>query len=97
MLSEQFSLDFVGFEPDSDLLDNIRIRMSNLYANSPHHSFLKATFSKTEDVFEGVIDITSAVAKFAVSLENKDIDALSLLAFDKIKWDLDVWKAKRFI
>lgn len=97
MLTEEFSLDFVGFEPDDDLLHMIRIRMSDLYAKSPHRSFLKATFTKTGHAFEGIIDITSGVVKFAVQVQNPDINTLSSQAFDKIKWDLDSWKAKRFI
>lgn len=97
MLNEEFSLDFVGFEPDEDLLHTIRIRMSDLYSKSPHRSFLKATFIKTGHAFEGIIDITSGVVKFAVQAQNTDINALSSQAFEKIKWDLDSWKAKRFV
>lgn len=97
MLSEDFSLQFEGFSPSEDAIEKIKIALSDLYSKSPHRSFLKATFKCTGQVFEGVIDITSAAGKFMVEVKDKDLDAMSKNAFDKITWELDSWKAKRFI
>lgn len=96
MLSENFSLQFEGFVPTEEVAKKIRISLSDLYSHSPHQSFLKATFKSTGQVFEGVIHITSAAGKFAVSVAHKDLDVMSSSAFEKIKWQLASWKEKRF-
>lgn len=97
MLSEDFSLQFEGFVPSEAVTERIKIALSDLYSKSPHRSFLKATFRSTGQVFEGVIHITSVAGKFVVEVADKDLDVMSKTAFEKIKWQLDTWKQKRFL
>jgi hypothetical protein len=96
MLSENFSLQFEGFKPNEEITRKIRIAMSDLYSKSPHQSFLKATFKSTGQVFEGVIDITSAAGKFVVEVADKDFELATGSAFEKIKFQLEAWKQTRF-
>lgn len=97
MLTEDFSLRFEGFKPSEAVIEKIKIALSDLYSKSPHRSFLRATFKSSGQVFEGVIHITSAAGKFVVEVTDKDLDSLSKSAFEKIIWQLDSWKAKRFL
>lgn len=97
MLSEDFSLHFEGFAPSEAVIEKIKIALSDLYSKSPHRSFLRATFKSSGQVFEGVIDITSAAGKFVVEVKDTDLEAMSKAAFEKIIWQLDSWKAKRFL
>ncbi len=97
MLSEDFSLQFDGFSPSEEVVRKIRIALSDLYLLAPHRSFLKATFRSLNETFVGEIDIISQVGKFKVSLDGKDFESLTQSAIEKIRWQLDSWKATRFI
>lgn len=97
MLTEEFSLDFVGFQPSEAIISRIRIAMSDVYSLSPHGSFMKATFTKTGEAFEGIVNVANSVAKFAVEATHPDLEKLSSLAFDKIKAEIDSWKTTRFV
>ena len=53
MLSEDVKLKFRGFEPTHDVRSMIDILLQELHLKSPSRSFMKATFTLANGVFEG--------------------------------------------
>jgi hypothetical protein len=97
MLTEDFTLQFEGFDPSEDVLKRLRLALSDLYARSPHRSFLKATFKFTGHMFEGAIHITSAAEQFVSKVTAKDFDSLSKSALEDLNLQLQSWKTTRFM
>lgn len=95
MLNEDFSLEFLGFEPTEELKKMIDALLRDTYLKSPSQSFLKATFKLTGDLFEGVIDITSSAGHFIAKAADADITRTGSKLFNKIRVELDKWKSDR--
>lgn len=97
MLSEDFSLKFSGFEPSEEMKKWIDALLRETHLKSPSQSFLKATFSFTGGLFEGVIDITSTAGRFVCKAADTDIRDAGTKLFDGIRHELDRWKSRRNI
>jgi hypothetical protein len=95
MLSEDFSLKFSGFEPTEELKKWIDTLLRDTHLKSPSQSFLKATFTLTGGLFEGVIDITSTAGRFVAKACDKDLRNAGSKMFDGIRGELDRWKSRR--
>lgn len=97
MLSEDFSLKFSGFEPTEEIKKMAHKILGEIYQKSPSQSFLKATFTMTGDIFEGVIDVTSTAGHFVAKAVDKDILGVGAKVLDGIRGELDRWKRKRIL
>lgn len=95
MLSEDFSLKYSGFEPTEELKKWIDTLLRETHLKSPSQSFLKATFTFTEGLFEGVIDITSSAGRFVAKAADTDLRDAGSKLFDGIRNELDRWKSRR--
>lgn len=97
MLSEDFSLKFSGFEPTEEVKKWIDAVLRETHLKSPSQSFLKATFTFANGLFEGVIDVTSSAGRFVAKAADADMHHLPAQLFDKIRAELDSWKSHRTI
>jgi hypothetical protein len=97
MLNEDFSLEFLGFTPTEELRKMIDILLGETYLQSPSQSFLKATFTLTGGLFEGVIDITSSAGHFIAKATDSNLAEAGTKLFNKIAAELDEWKSGRII
>lgn len=96
MLAEDVKLKFKGFEPSHDVRSMIDILLNELHLKAPSRSFLSATFTMTNGIFEGVIKITSTAENFAVKAADATINGLRHQLFDKVGNQLKEWKKGRF-
>lgn len=96
MLAEDVKIKFRGFEPSHDVRSMIHILLSEVLLKSPSQSFLSATFTLTNGIFEGAIKITSSAENFAVKAADATIGGLRHQLFDKVGGQLREWKKKRF-
>ena len=96
MLAEDVKLKFKGFEPSHDVRSMIDILLNELHLKAPSQSFLSATFTLTNGIFEGVIKITSTAENFAVKVSDATINGLRHKLFDKVGGQLKEWKKSRF-
>ncbi len=97
MLNEDFSLKFSGFEPTEEVKKWIDALLRETHLKSPSQSFLKATFTFTNGLFEGVIDVTSSAGRFVAKAVDADVRHLPSKLFDGIRNELDRWKSRRTI
>lgn len=96
MLSEDVKIKFRGFEPTHDMRSVIDILLTELHLKAPSQSFLSATFTLTNGIFEGVIKITSSAENFAVKAADATINGLRHKLFDTLGHQLKEWKKIRF-
>jgi hypothetical protein len=96
MLAEDVKLKFKGFEPSTDVRSTIDILLNELHLKAPSQSFLSATFTLTNGIFEGVIKITSTAENFAVKAADATVNGLRHQLFDKLGAQLKEWKKVRF-
>ncbi len=96
MLAEDVKLKFRGFEPTHDVRSMIYILLNELHLKSPSQSFLSATFTMTNGLFEGVIKITSSAENFMAKASDATIGGLRHQLFDKVGGQIREWKKIRF-
>jgi hypothetical protein len=96
MLSEDVRLLFKGFEPTHDVRSMIDILLNELHLKAPSQSFLSATFTLTNGIFEGAIKITSSAENFAVKAADATLNGLRKQLFEKLGTQLKDWKKIRF-
>ncbi len=96
MLSEDVKVMFTGFEPNEDVRSKLYYFLNRLYFKSPSQSFLQATFTFTNGLFEGVINITSSAENFVVKASDVHLSQLTEKLFEKVGEKLEDWKSLRF-
>ena len=96
MLAEDVKIKFRGFEPSHDVRSMIDILLNELHLKSPSQSFLSATFTLTNGIFEGAIKITSSAENFAVKAADATLNGLRHQLFDKVGGQLREWKKVRW-
>jgi hypothetical protein len=96
MLAEDFKIKFRGFEPTHDVRSMINVLLNELHLKSPSQSFLSATFTMTNGLFEGVIKVSSTAENFVVNAADATLNGLRHQLFDKLGNQLKEWKKLRF-
>ena len=96
MLSEDVKLKFRGFEPTHEVRSMVDILLNELHLKSPSQSFMAATFTLTNGIFEGVIKISSSAENFAVKAADATLGGLRHQLWDKVGGQLKEWKKVRF-
>lgn len=95
MLSEDVKIRFAGFEPTHDVKSALDILLNELHLKSPHQSFLSATFTLTNGLIEGVIDITSKAGNFVAKASDVHMSDVGNKLMTKLGEQLDKWKSLR--
>lgn len=96
MLSEDVKIDFAGFEPSYDVRSTLDILLSDLYRLSPHQSFMEATFTLTNGIYEGAINITSKAGDFVAKATDSQVTDMSQKLIKNAIGQLNAWKSLRF-
>jgi hypothetical protein len=96
MLSEDVKVLFSGFEPTSDMKSSLYFVLNRMHLKSPSQSFLSATFTLTNGLFEGVIKVTSSAEDFVVKATDVNLPHLGQKLMEKLGDSLEKWKAIRF-
>ena len=96
MLSEDCSVKFKGFEPSNEVRSALDILLGELYRKSPSQSFLKATFTLTGDIFEGVIKVTSKAGEFVVKATDEQFKRVGEKLTEGLGGQLEKWRKIRF-
>lgn len=97
MLTEDFSLEFSGFQPTADMREWLDCVLSETFLHSPSQSFLKVTFTLTEGLFVGAIDITSTAGNFMAKAADGDVAAMGAKLFKSIRRELKDWSLGRVL
>ena len=95
MLSEDVKIRYSGFEPSHDFRSALDILLNELHLKAPSQSFIKATFTLTNGIFEGVIKVTSAAENFVVKASDGNVAELKRALFDRLGTQLEKWKSLR--
>ena len=96
MLSEDVKVLFSGFEPTTDMKSSLYFVLDRMHIKAPSQSFLSATFTLTNGLFEGVVQITSSAEDFVVKATAVTIPQLGQKLMEKLGDSLAAWKALRF-
>jgi hypothetical protein len=97
MLTEDFKVKFLGFEPSHDVRWMVDILMTELHLKSPNKAFLSATFTLTEGIFEGVIKIRSAAGNFVAKAAGEHLPEIRQQLFSTLGSQLRDWKKRRWL
>lgn len=95
MLSEDVKIKFKGFEPTHEARKALYFVLNQLHLKSPSQSFLDATFTLTNGIFEGVIKVSSVAEEFVVKASDTKITDVGNKLFDKLGQKLETWKSLR--
>ena len=95
MLSEDVKIRFAGFEPAEDVRKGVYYLLNQLHLKSPSQSFLEATFTLTNGIFEGVIAVTSSAENFVAKASDSKMTEVGTKLFDKLGTQLEKWKSLR--
>ncbi len=95
MLSEDVKICYSGFEPSHDFRSALDILLNELHLKSPSQSFLSATFTLTNGIFEGVIKITSTAENFVAKASDANLTGVKAKLFDKLGLQIENWKSLR--
>lgn len=96
MIKEDMAIQFSGFEPNSDVRSNLYFLLNQILLKSPSRSFLCASFTLTNGIFEGVVKITSAAENFVAKATDVHIVELAEKLSIKVGDQLEKWKSLRF-
>jgi hypothetical protein len=96
VLAENVKIQFSGFEPTEDNRASLYYLLNRLHLISPSQSFLTASFTLTNGIFEGAVQITSTAGDFVAASSDSQIAILGSKLFDKIGLQLTKWKSMRF-
>jgi hypothetical protein len=96
MLAEDCTVEFDGFEPSSEARSALDILLEKLYRKSPSQAFMKATFTMTGGLIEGVINITSTAGEFVVKATDKKLKHVSEKLIDGLSTQFEKWRSIRF-
>lgn len=96
MLAEDVKIRFAGFEPSHDIRSSLYFLLNQLYQKSPNNSFLSATFTLTNGIFEGVLKVTSKTEDFVAKATDVQVTELGTKLVDKLGAQIDRWKSLRF-
>lgn len=96
MLAEDVRIKFAGFEPSHDVRSALDILLSEIYHRSPSQSFLSATFTLTNGIFEGVLKITSTAEDFVAKAADTQVAEMGQKLMTNVIDQLDKWKLVRF-
>ena len=95
MLSEDVKIRFAGFEPTAEVKRALYFVVNQLHLKSPSTSFLDATFTLTNGIFEGVIQVTSTAGDFVAKASDVHLSDVGHKLLEKLGSKLEAWKSLR--
>ena len=96
MLTDDVRILFSGFEPTADVKSKLDLLLGQVQMLSPSKSFMSATFTLTNGLFEGVLNVSSNVGDFVVRATDQQPAELARTLRDGLVSQLDRWKSRRF-
>ncbi len=93
---ETVQIHYKNFPHSAALQTYLKGIVHGLQHESPSDSVLKVSFSKTGRVFKGMVNIYSRAGRFFARAEDLTINAMSHKLFERVRRQLDKWKAQRF-
>ncbi len=95
-MSNDVQFDIKGFSPDQEIRKLISAVAEKLHFSSPSDSVMRMALGKSKDVIRGSIRIVSQAGVFVTDVISDDpIRAIHQME-NKIREQLEAWKAKRF-
>ncbi len=95
MAFDDIVLNYQGFHPSEFTQDHLVSLIRGLYEKSPSGAKVKASFSQRENLFKGVIKITSSAGSFFAVANGPALNEVSKKLFFQIKKRLDKYKSRR--
>jgi len=93
---DNISVQYQGFHPSDFTRSYLSDKFSAVCDEAPYGSTLKATFTRKDHAFKGVVTIYSYAGKsFAVASGNKLKEVTHKLT-EQLNRQLDRWRSKRF-
>lgn len=89
-------IQFEGFDPSDFIRSFLGDKIDSIYEEAPYKSRLKAFFRKKEQVFEGVVRISSAVGSFLATASDDQIKNVVHKLEAQLREQLNSWKSQRF-
>ena len=93
---ENRHLKFQGFHPSEFTRSYLGDKMSAIQDWAPYGSTLKATFTRNDRLFKGVVTIYSSAGKFFAIASGHKLKEVTHKLVQQIHRQLDRWKEKRF-
>jgi hypothetical protein len=93
---DNISVKFQGFHPSNFTRSYLSDKLSAVYDEAPYGSTLKATFTRRDHVFKGVVTIYSSAGKFFAVASGNKLKEVTHKLTEQLRRQLDRWRSKRF-
>ena len=89
-------LRFQGFHPSDFTRSYLDDKMSALQEAAPYGATLKATFTRRDHAFKGVVTIYSSAGRFFAIASGSKLKEVTQRLVEQLRKQLDRWKSQRF-
>lgn len=89
-------LKFQGFYPSDFTRAYVDDKMCAIHEEAPYGSTLKATFSRSDHLFRGVVTIYSSAGKFFAMATGTKLKEVTQKIVEQLRKQLNRWKSQRF-
>ncbi len=96
MFFDDLFLAFHGFQPSDITRSYLHDKMNALQNEAPYGSNLKATFTRRDNLYQGVITIYSSAGRFFAAASGEKIKEVTRKLIEQIRTQLNRWKKQRF-
>lgn len=95
MYSRQMAVNYHGFHPSQYTQDYLESILQEIQAESPHRSFVKATFSRKNHSLKAVVQVCSARGTFFASATGNALKEVSKKVLMQMRKRLERAKTKK--
>lgn len=96
MYMEDNQLKFQGFHPSDFTRSYLGEKMSAIQDWAPYGSTLKATFTRRDRLFKGVVSVSSSAGRFFAIASGHKLKEVTHKLTQQIQKQLSRWKEQRF-
>jgi hypothetical protein len=96
MFKDEQQIQYHGFHPSEFIESLINTKMTELLDEAPYGATLKATFTRKENEFKGVVTIYSSAGRFFAAATENNIKEVCQMLVGQMRKKLSKWKTFRF-
>ncbi len=97
MTSDDYQIEYTGFTPSKDVTVLVKPFIEKLQDNIPYNSFIKATFTQRDKLYEALIEINSRPVHFIVHASEQTMRAAIEKVSSELKEHINAWRHNRWV
>lgn len=93
---DEFLIHYRGFTPANSTKQFFQSLVRRIQDDAPTSSFIRASFQQEQGQYKGTININSEAGRFLSFAQTTDPTELGQQLYEKLRDQLNRWKARRF-